>query len=87
MNMDPLTISSGSLSLPARMAMEQLRAEIACAVTTESETATEKIVTNASTVTLTKQQTPLSFLEQSMETPTRQNTANRMKSNAIELSQ
>jgi hypothetical protein len=60
---------------------------MACAVTTESETAIEKMVTSASAVTQMKQQTPLSCFEQQMEKITRQNTANRMNSSAIELSQ
>jgi hypothetical protein len=87
MNMDPLTIRSGSLSRPARRAVEQLSAEMACAVSTESETATEKMVTRASIVMHMEQQTPLICLEQKMETIARQNTANRMKSSEIELSQ
>lgn len=87
MNIDPLTIRRGSLSFPTRRAVEQLSAEIACAVTTESDTATEKMVTSASAVMPMTQQTPLSSLEQKMEKSTRQYTANRMKSREIELSQ
>jgi hypothetical protein len=87
MNIDPLTISRGSLSLPARMAVEQLSAKIACEVTTESETEIENIVTTESTVTHTKQHVSPSFLLKHMKKAARQNTANRMKISEIELSQ
>jgi len=87
MNIDPLTISRGSLSLSARRAVEQLSAEIACEVTTESEIATDKIVIIARMVMLMKQQTPWIFVEHTIVKTTRQNTANRMKSSEIELSQ
>ena len=72
MNMDPLTISRGSLSLSARRVAEQLSAERACEVTTESEMATERMVTCASMTMHMRQPHSLICSEQHMEQATRQ---------------